>query len=147
MGAEALRDLCERQTTGAGRVIAALELGIVTSDAERLATFYVDGLGFSVESVRAFPRGSVYRLRRDQARCKLFQPAATLSERPRFDPWYLGPGTSYGALLVGNAEEEVDRARSAGALVLEELVSHRPGARYALISDPDGNVWEILEEG
>jgi predicted enzyme related to lactoylglutathione lyase len=127
--------------------VTALEVGIVTSDAARLTVFYTDGLGFSVETVRSFPRGSVHRLRRDSARCKLFQPAQALAHRPFFEPWYMCPGTSYGALLVDDAEEEVHRARSAGGVVLEEVASHRPGARYALIGDPDGNVWEILEEG
>jgi hypothetical protein len=30
--------------------------------------------------------------------------------------------------------------------VVTEVVAHRPGARYALLRDPEGNVWEILEE-
>jgi hypothetical protein len=27
-----------------------------------------------------------------------------------------------------------------------EVVAHRPGARFALVRDPQGNVWEVLEE-
>ena len=127
--------------------MTALEVGIVARDAARLTTFYVDGLGFTVETVYEFPRGSVHRLCRETARCKLFQPATPLAERPSFEPWYACPGTGYAALLVRSAEEEVERACSAGAVVLEELVSHRPGALYALISDPEGNIWEILQEG
>jgi uncharacterized glyoxalase superfamily protein PhnB len=41
----------------------------------------------------------------------------------------------------------VDRAVAHGAEALVDVVAHRPGARYALIRDPQGNVWEILQEG
>jgi catechol 2,3-dioxygenase-like lactoylglutathione lyase family enzyme len=122
------------------------EVGIVVEDIERLTAFYVDGLGFAVETVTQFPQGEVRRLRRDGARCKLYRPAEGLVERPRPDPWFAHPGVAYGALLVDDADAEVARARSAGATVAQEPIAHRPGARYALIRDPEGNVWEILEE-
>ena len=125
---------------------AGVEVGIVTTDAENLAAFYAAGLGFSVEVVHTFPAGSVHRLRRGAARCKLFQPADGVGERSEPNPWYAQPGIAYGALLVDDADAEVDRARAAGAEVVHPVESHRPGARYALIRDPEGNVWEILEE-
>jgi catechol 2,3-dioxygenase-like lactoylglutathione lyase family enzyme len=126
--------------------MTAVEVGIVTTDARRLAAFYQAGLGFSLESVFDFPRGSVYRLRRDAARCKLFQPAADVRDKPPAETFFAFRGIGYGALLVDDADAEVARARAEGATVLEGPIAHRPGARYALIEDPDGNVWEILEE-
>jgi catechol 2,3-dioxygenase-like lactoylglutathione lyase family enzyme len=123
-----------------------VEVGIVTADAEALAAFYTAGLGFTVEAVHTFVAGSVHRLRRGEARCKLYQPAGGVEGRPRPDPWYAHPGIAYGALLVDDAGAEVDRARAAGAEVLHPVASHRPGARSALIRDPEGNVWEILQE-
>ena len=128
------------------RGAVGVEVGIVTADAETLADFYTAGLGFTVEAVHTFAAGSVHRLRRGEARCKLFQPAAGVEERPAPEPWYARPGIVYGALLVDDAGAEVERARAAGADVLHAVESHRPGARYALIRDPEGNVWEILEE-
>lgn len=127
-------------------MIAGVEVGIVTADAPGLVAFYRDGLGFSVESVRTFPQGEVHRLRSGEARCKLYQPAEGVVARPPAEPWHAHPGMAYGALLVDDADAVVDRARAAGATVLVEVVSHRPGARYALLRDPEGNVWEILEE-
>ena len=123
-----------------------VEVGIVARDAARLAAFYCEGLGFEVDTVVELPQGSVTRLRRAGARCKLFQPAEGVTERPAADPWFAHPGITYAALLVDDAEAEVARARSAGAEVVTEVVAHRPGARYALLRDPEGNVWEILEE-
>jgi catechol 2,3-dioxygenase-like lactoylglutathione lyase family enzyme len=126
--------------------IAGLELGIVARDAVALAEFYVDGLGFEVVAHYTFPQGSVHRLRRGPARCKLFQPADPVLDRPAGDTWHSYRGVTYGALLVTDADAEVARARAAGAEVLQEPISHRPGARYSLLADPEGNIWEILEE-
>jgi catechol 2,3-dioxygenase-like lactoylglutathione lyase family enzyme len=133
-------------TPSSGDGITGLELGIVTSDAARLAEFYVAGLGFEVVAHFTFPQGSVHRLKRGPARCKLFQPADRVLDRPAGDTWHAYAGVTYGALLVDDADAEVARARSAGAAVLQEPISHRPGARYALLADPEGNIWEILEE-
>jgi predicted enzyme related to lactoylglutathione lyase len=127
-------------------VTTAAEVGLVVRDAAGLTAFYRDGLGFAVESVFEFPQGSVTRLRRDAARCKLFQPAGDPGERPRSEPWYAQPAVAYGALLVDDAGAEVARARAAGAEIVTDVIAHRPGARYALLRDPEGNVWEILEE-
>jgi len=121
-------------------------VGIVARDGERLARFYGDGLGFVVVSTTSFPQGTVRRLRRGPARCKVFEPAEGVAERPRSEPWYGFPGAAYAALLVDDADAEVARARAAGAEILVEPVSHRPGARYSLLRDPEGNVWEILQE-
>ncbi len=126
--------------------MTAVEVGIVTTDAARLAAFYEAGLGFSVEAVYDFPQGSVYRLRRDGARCKLFQPATAVRDKPPAEHFSSYRGIGYGALLVDDAEAEVARACAHGATLLEGVISHRPGARYALIEDPDGNAWEVLEE-
>jgi predicted enzyme related to lactoylglutathione lyase len=126
--------------------VAGAEVGIVARDGERLARFYADGLGFTVVSVVEFPQGTVCRLRRGPARCKVFQPTEGVVERPRTEPWYGFPGAAYAALLVDDADTEVAGARAAGAEILVEPVSHRPGARYSLLRDPEGNVWEILEE-
>jgi predicted enzyme related to lactoylglutathione lyase len=124
----------------------AVEVGIVTKNGEELAEFYVRGLRFELQAVYRFPRGTVRRLKRGSARCKLFQPVEGVVPIERSDPWYASPGICYAALLVENAEEEVAAVESAGGSVLEGITSHREGARYALVADPEGNVWEVLEE-
>jgi PhnB protein len=125
---------------------AALEAGLVTHDAAGLRAFYVDGMGFEVESVRQFPQGDVHRLRRGEARLKLYQPAGGTATHEPKEPWFRDAGFAYAALLVDDADALVERARAAGATVVVEVVSHRPGARFALVRDPHGNVWEILED-
>jgi len=123
-----------------------LEAGIVSADAQRLAEFYRDGLGFSIERVLEFPQGSVHRLRRDEARLKIHQPVGGAEARPPAEPWSRFSGHCYAALHVDDAAAEVERAVRSGASVLVAVSSHRPGAWFGLIADPEGNVWEILQE-
>ena len=39
-----------------------------------------------------------------------------------------------------------DAVAGAGGTVLTATTEHRPGAAFALVADPDGNVWELLQE-
>lgn len=126
--------------------MTALEAGIVSADAVRLAAFYCDGLGFSIERVLEFPQGSVHRLRRDEARLKIHQPIGGAEDRPHVEPWFRFSGHCYAALHVDDAAGEVERAVRAGAALLVPVTNHRPGAWFALIADPEGNVWEVLQE-
>lgn len=126
--------------------MTTLEAGIVSVDAAALAAFYQQALGFETHLVLTFPQGEVHRLRRDRAELKIYQPADGARERPMRDPWFADTGFAYAALHVDDAEVEVQRVTAAGGTVLTPVTAHRPGARFALIADPDGNVWEILEE-
>lgn len=124
---------------------AAVEIGIVSTDAASLEPFYVQGLGFEVEATFTFERGSLRRLKRDDARCKIFEPVAPPSHQGG-GPIGSRAGIAYAALHVADLEPEVAAVLAAGGSLIEGPVAHRPGARYALIADPDGNVWELLEE-
>lgn len=118
----------------------------MSDDPEALERFLVDGLGFTADGVRRFPQGEVRRFRRDDARCKVFAPVGGVRTRAGDEPWDQRAGFSYAALLVDDAAAALTQAVVAGATVVAELASHRPGARMAMIRDPQGNVWELLEE-
>lgn len=124
----------------------SLTAGIVTDDPVELIEFYRSALGFALESTSDFPQGAVHRLRVDDARLKLYAPAGGATTPARPDPWFRDRGFAYAALHVDDAAAAVESARSAGASVLTEPVEHRPGAVHAMIEDPQGNVWELLQE-
>lgn len=126
---------------------AAVEVGIVSSDAAALARFYLDAFGFRVDDRFEFPQGVVYRLRNGAARVKIFQPAEPARSPAAPEPWHRDAGFAYAALHVPDADATFDHAVRCGAVAMVAPVSHRPGARYALLTDPEGNVWEVLEEG
>ena len=125
---------------------ARIEPGIVTGDGAALAGFYCEALGFSVDAVLTFPQGEVRRLRRGEARLKLYQPARVGAEAPTAGQWPDRAGWAYAALHVADASAEVDAVRAGGGTVIAEVTNHRPGACFALVSDPEGNVWELLQE-
>lgn len=63
-----------------------IEPGIVTGDGAALAGFYCDALGFSVDAVLTFPQGVVRRLRRGDARLKLYEPGRSARSAPAASP-------------------------------------------------------------
>ncbi|MGV3760624.1 MAG: VOC family protein [Actinomycetota bacterium] len=119
----------------------------MSGDPDRLARFLVDGLGFVADGGHRFPQGEVRRFRRDDARCKVFSPTAGAPAAEGGEGWPTHAGFAYAALLVPDADAALAQAVQAGATVMAELVAHRPGARMAMVRDPEGNVWELLEEG
>jgi uncharacterized glyoxalase superfamily protein PhnB len=123
-----------------------LEAGIVSTAADELAAYYEAAFGFSVVARYDFPQGRVVRLRLDGAGLKIFQPADAARRPPLPEPWHRDAGFAYAALHVADVAAVHRRALDHGARGLVEPVAHRPGARYALVADPEGNVWELLEE-
>lgn len=123
-----------------------MESGIVTHDAPELVRFYVDGLGFEERRVLHYPQGDVHRLVCDAAECKIFQPAHPTEPKPAAEPWSHYRGFAYAALHVDDARAVYDRAVAAGAGTIAEPYSPRPDATVAIITDPHGNVVEILQE-
>lgn len=123
-----------------------LEAGIVSTAADELAVFYEEAFGFAVVARYDFPQGRVVRLRLDEAGLKIFQPADGAGRPARPEPWHRDSGFAYAALHVADVAAVHRRALDHGARGLVEPVSHRPGAEYALVSDPEGNVWELLAE-
>lgn len=124
----------------------ALSAGIVTADPQELVRFCRVAFGFEEESTSQFPQGLVIRLRCDAARVKLYQPAGGAADVPPAEPWFRDQGFGYAALHVDDVRSVHDRAVGAGATSLAEPTEHRPGAVYALVRDPQGNVWELLQE-
>jgi catechol 2,3-dioxygenase-like lactoylglutathione lyase family enzyme len=127
-------------------MIHTLEVGIVAVDGLALSAFYVEGLGFEVDRILEFPVGTVRRLSCGKAFLKIYQPAEIPAPNVATESWSARGGINYGALHVADAVETVSAAAKAGATVLAPVTNHRPGAFFALIADPDGNVWEVLQE-
>jgi len=123
-----------------------LEAGIVTGDVDVLADFYRDGMGFGVDSDTSFPQGRVVRMSRGAAHIKLYAPTEPPRPPTPRDVWHAEAGFTYASLLVDDAESFSAAAAAFGATVLTPVTAHRPGARFALLADPQGNVWEILQE-
>jgi uncharacterized glyoxalase superfamily protein PhnB len=128
--------------------VIGLEAGIVGRDRE-LIEFYVDVLDFSVTRRLEFTDGLLVKLRRDDARVKIFFPARTPTAQPASEPyWELG-GWRYAALCFDDLDAMhalFARIEASKGSVVMAPTSHRPGAEAALVADPEGNHWELLWE-
>lgn len=129
--------------------MTSLDAGIVGRDPEVLERFYTEVMGFTVDRRTHFDElGTVLRLTRDGAGLKLYFPAGGLPDPPRDDdPWYRAGGFRYAALSLdvpGAVDALVEACVAAGGRVLLAPNEHRPGARMALVTDPEGNPWELI---
>ena len=125
-----------------------LEAGIVGREQDLLA-FYADVMEFEVTNRLEFPDGLLVKLRRGDARLKIFFPATTPTQPPACDPyWELG-GWRYAALCFDDLDAMhavFARVEASNGSVVMPPRSHRPDAEAALVADPEGNHWELLWE-
>ena len=129
--------------------MAELEPGIVGRDVAGMERFYTEAMGFVVTArLQCDAFGTVLRLARGAGGLKLYFPGDAALDPPRDDdPWYRAGGFRYAALNLdapAAVDALVDTMRAAGGTVLLGPHEHRPGARMALVTDPEGNPWEIL---
>lgn len=129
--------------------MTALEAGIVARDVDGLERFYTEVLGFSrVARLEFAELGTVVRLARGAAGLKLYSPGGFELDPPRDDdPWYRAGGFRYAALVLDSPDEVdalADACGASGGRVLLDAHEHRPGARMALVTDPEGNPWELI---
>lgn len=130
----------------------ALEAGLVCRDLDRMRDFCVAVLGFAqAEEVVVPDIGTILKLRRAQARLKLFAPLGEVATTPVPDPatWWRPGGWRYGTLYVESDAAVTRIAESAtrhGSQILIPPQSYRPGSFVALLADPEHNPWEILHQ-
>jgi uncharacterized glyoxalase superfamily protein PhnB len=131
-------------------VVVGVEAGIVGRDEPALIAFYVQAMRFDVLSRYEFPVGVVCRLARGEARLKIFFPTEEIAASPDPNaPWFAAGGWRYAALLLDDlaaVDELSDAMLAAGGRVILAPANHRPGARMAMVTDPEGNAWELLAD-
>lgn len=125
--------------------VPALDLGVVTADAERLLAFYRDTLGLAPDGEIAFPGlGVLHRLRCGQSTVKVLaldRAPASSAARGGFSA---ATGFRYCTLHVANLDELVAACRERGHAVPVDVRPLRPGLRVAMVEDPDGNTIELV---
>ena len=112
-----------------------------------MCRFYTETMGFVLVERLEFAVGAVCKFRRGEARLKIFFSASPVDPVVVHDPWFAPGGWRYAALDLGRLDDVDTLAAAvaaAGGRVLIAATSHRAGARMALVTDPEGNVWELL---
>ena len=126
---------------------AGLDLGIVVADGEAALAFYRDALGLELLGSNPLPGGgaTMHRLRCGASTVKLVAPDTVPADRAVGGGLLAATGLRYLTISVTNIDEAVAGLAAAGHRVLREPVDIVPGARIAIVADPDGNPVEFLQ--
>lgn len=122
----------------------ALDVGIVTTNTDKMLAFYRDVLGFSTAEPISFAGfGKVHRLIVGESILRLFAPASAPSASPVNDSIYAATGIRYLTLTMNNLNDVIAACREFGVNVSSEPREIRPGVVATTIQDPDGNWLEM----
>jgi catechol 2,3-dioxygenase-like lactoylglutathione lyase family enzyme len=125
--------------------IETLEIGLVSAHDE-LFEFYVEVLGGERLEPRVFPFATVHRLGLPGVNLKVMVPAEAPAVPPAAARFSDVAGLRYLTLWVDDLEALVERWTAGGGAVTTPIGDLRPGVRFALLADPDGNAIEALEQ-
>ena len=122
-----------------------LETAFVSAD-RALLDFYAEV--FELEEVEpiAFPGGTVHVLAVPGGRLKVMVPDATPAPAASAPAFNAVTGIRYLTFRVDDLDHVVDRATARRATVVLPPVALGPGSRVAILTDPDGNTFEAVEE-
>jgi len=124
----------------------AIDIGIVTNNLEAMLNFYRDTLGLEFEATIDMPGGGVMnRFKVGDSVIKIIEtdPKPTTEAAPGGIRG--ATGYRYWTITVGNLEACVQKAADDGAKVIVPAKLIRPGVTIAIITDPDGNWVELLQ--
>jgi len=125
--------------------IPALDLGVVTADAERALAFYRDTLGLVPDGEIPFPGlGILHRLRCGQSTVKLLALERPPGARAPQGGFSAATGFRYCTLHLANLDAVVAACREGGYAIAVATRPLRPGVRVAMVEDPDGNTIELM---
>ena len=125
---------------------AALDVGIVSGNAEPLLAFYREAFGFAdLPGVQIPGSGVIHKLACGESVLRVFVPEKTPEPDAAGGGFASQAGFRYLSLEVRDARAVVEAARAAGGGVLMEPFELRPGRIVSQVTDPDGNVIEVAE--
>lgn len=123
----------------------ALDIGIVTNDAEPMLAFYRDLLGLTDDGEVPMPGGVCFRLRCGPSTVKVLALRKPLPARSPAGGIYASTGCRYWTFTVSDVRATVAACEAAGVPVAVPVTEYEPGRTMAIVSDPDGNWVEFVD--
>lgn len=125
----------------------AIDLGIVTGDAEPMLKFYRDVLGFEYQGDMQVPGGgTMHRLMCGDSMIKIVVPTVPPAASAPRGGIQGATGYRYWTISVSNIEDLVKACSDGGYKVVVPISQIRPGLSIAIVADPDGNWVEFLSQ-
>ncbi len=123
----------------------SIDLGIVVTDEKAAVSFYRDGLGLEWEGELPLPGGRMYRLKCGTTVIKLLKLDRTPAAKPAPGGPMGGLGYRYFTISVPDIRGLMTRLEAKGIRPTVPVTEFRPGVTIAMVTDPDGNTIEFLE--
>jgi predicted enzyme related to lactoylglutathione lyase len=123
--------------------VQTFDIGFVSAN-DSIVDFYKDALGLEELEAREFPMATVRRLACGPGVLKVMIPKDAPAPPPATGSFWEVAGIRYATLWVDDVAATVDGWRAAGGAVIMEPYELRPGTFSAMVSDPDGNVVEVM---
>ncbi len=124
----------------------AIDLGIVTNNLEAMLKFYRDTIGLEFEAAIPMPGGGVMN------RFKVGDSVIKIIETDPKPATAAAPGGIRGAtgyrywtITVSNMDACLARITEMGSTIVVPAKVIRKGVRISIVTDPDGNWVELLE--
>ena len=123
----------------------AIDLGIVVTDEKAALAFYRDGLGLEFEGELPLPGGRMYRLKCGGTVIKLLKLERTPTAKPASGGPMGGLGYRYFTISVPDIRGLMTQLEAKGIRATVPVTEFRPGVTIAMVTDPDGNTVEFLQ--
>jgi len=123
----------------------SIDLGIVVTDERAALGFYRDALGLEWEGEKPVPGGRMYRLKCGTTVIKLLKLNRTPEAKPAPGGPAGGLGLRYFTISVPDIRGLMAQLEAKGIRPTVPITEARPGVTIAMVTDPDGNTVEFLE--
>jgi catechol 2,3-dioxygenase-like lactoylglutathione lyase family enzyme len=123
----------------------SIDLGIIVTDEKAALSFYRDGLGLEWEGELPLPGGRMYRLKCGTTIIKLLKLDKTPSAKPAPGGPMGGQGLRYFTISVPDIRGLMSQLEAKGIRATVPVTEFRPGVTIAMVTDPDGNTVEFLQ--
>lgn len=123
----------------------SIDLGIIVTDEKAALGFYRDGLGLEFEGELPLPGGRMYRLKCGTTVIKLLKLDKTPTATPAPGGPMGGRGYRYFTISVPDIRGLMTQLEAKGIRATVPVTEFRPGVTIAMVTDPDGNTVEFLQ--
>lgn len=124
----------------------SIDLGIVTTEPEKMLAFYRDTIGLEMKGEMPMARGGkMYRLMCGTSMVKIVTNGQAPAAKSAPGGIPASTGYRYFTISVPSVAECIERCSAAGAKVCIPEKEIRPGVVMGMVEDPDGNWVEFLQ--
>ena len=125
----------------------SIDLGIIVTDEKAAVAFYGEKLGMESDGELPLPGGRMYRFKCGTTIIKLLKLDKTPEAKPAPGGPMRGLGYRYFTISVPDIRGLMAQLEKKGIKATVPVTEFRPGVTISMVTDPDGNTIEFLQNG